>query len=131
MTIDRIGAGVRYLPTVNLLDITSLYSWVKMRTISKDYGKKFFKRNEILISVLFVYMVVIFLLFTIVYLGRLPLLSKEQEIVFMFILFYDFVIFLVLILSVFFNSARFNNYYDAHIYRLAKIRALLKEIHTF
>ena len=130
MTIDRIGSGVRYLPTVNLLDITSLYSWVKMRTISKDYGKKFFKRNEILISVMFVYMVAILLLFTVIYLGRLPL-SEEQEIVFMSILFYDFMIFLVLILSVFFNSARFNNYYDAHIYRLAKVRAMLKEIHTF
>ena len=48
ITIDRINKRVKYLPTINILDVTSLYSWLKMRRIIKDYGNRIFLRNEII-----------------------------------------------------------------------------------
>lgn len=43
----------KFLPTINLLDQLSLNSWVELRKLSIDYGKRYFFRHEIFLPVMF------------------------------------------------------------------------------
>ena len=43
----------KILPTVNFLDQVTLHSWIDLRKIAIDYGKKYFYRHEIFMPVAF------------------------------------------------------------------------------
>jgi hypothetical protein len=43
----------KLLPTINITDRLSLNTWLELRKLSVDYGRKFFKRHELLMPVLF------------------------------------------------------------------------------
>ena len=62
MTVKSAGKSVRkLLPTLNLIDEVSLHSWLNMRRIGLDYGKKFVYRREILLPVFLSMMAVNFI----------------------------------------------------------------------
>lgn len=46
-------SGIKLLPTVNLLDPLSLKTWLRLRFLVLDYGKRYFIRHEILIPLFF------------------------------------------------------------------------------
>ena len=41
------------LPTINFLDQVSLHTWIDLRKMTIDYGKKYFFRHEIFMPVVF------------------------------------------------------------------------------
>lgn len=43
----------KLLPTVNFLDQVTLHSWIDLRKLAIDYGKKYFYRHEIFMPVAF------------------------------------------------------------------------------
>lgn len=47
----------KVLPTLNLVDSTSVYSWLKLRKIVNSYGTRFFRRHEMYLAVLLVMMI--------------------------------------------------------------------------
>jgi hypothetical protein len=43
----------KLLPTINMLDKVSLHTWLDLRKLTIDYGKKYFKRHELFMPVIF------------------------------------------------------------------------------
>jgi succinate dehydrogenase hydrophobic anchor subunit len=43
----------KLLPTINFLDQVSLHTWIDLRKLSIDYGKKYFFRHEMFMPVVF------------------------------------------------------------------------------
>lgn len=43
----------KYLPTVNILDQLTLNSWLELRKLTIDYGKKYFYRHQVFMPVIF------------------------------------------------------------------------------
>ncbi len=62
MSVKSTGKSLRkMLPTLNLIDEISLHSWLNMRRIGLDYGKKFVYRREILLPVFLLMMTLNFI----------------------------------------------------------------------
>jgi hypothetical protein len=43
----------KLLPTFNILDQVSMNTWINLRKLSIDYGRKYFHRHEIFLPVVF------------------------------------------------------------------------------
>jgi hypothetical protein len=43
----------KLLPTINILDQVTMHTWMNVRKLSIDYGKKYFYRHEIFLPVMF------------------------------------------------------------------------------
>lgn len=140
ITVDRKDYKMRYLPIINLADITSINSWLKMRTMTKEYGRKFFKRQEALMSFEVCNMIIslglfLFSYFTIQNIESTNLMDKinyfnNQKSIFMGLMLLDFLVHLVYILVLFFMAAQINKYYDIHIHSLLQVKEILKELYT-
>lgn len=50
---DMTYRDTKYLPTINILDELSLNSWVELRKLAMDYGRKFCFRHKIFLTVIF------------------------------------------------------------------------------
>ena len=53
------GEVKKLLPTLNLIDPSSLRSWLSMRRVGFDYGRKFFFRHRIFIVVNIIFMLIL------------------------------------------------------------------------
>lgn len=53
--------ATKLFPTINLIDGTSLISWLNMRRLGLDYGKKYFFRHEIFLPVTLILMLLMLL----------------------------------------------------------------------
>lgn len=99
----------KFVPTLNLLDVTSAYTWLKMRRIVKNYGKSMTDRHELLIPAIFVYMVFIYMFN---WMKNLKLFKFDTAFIneltpFLNI---DYVAFTILILFLLLTIARVNRY---------------------
>ena len=68
----RESKDISILPTVNLIDIQSMYTWRSLYTINQEYGKKFFIRHKIYIPFVIILMMVdsILLALTMLYIRK-------------------------------------------------------------
>jgi hypothetical protein len=123
-------SSAKFVPTLNLLDVTSAYTWLKMRRVVKDYGKRMTVRHELLIPAIFIYMVFIYMFN---WVKNLELVSFDHAFIknlspFLNI---DYVMFSVLILYLLLTIARVNRYYKYHILAIQKVCALIHELSVF
>ena len=51
----------KLLPTINITDQLSLNTWLDLRKLAVDYGRKYFKRHEIFTPVLFILAILSFI----------------------------------------------------------------------
>lgn len=105
----------RYVPTINILDISSAFSWYKMRRVVRYYGQNMNMRHEVLVPAILLYMVFIYIFN---WAKNLEIISIQkgsfiQEIT--PVLYVDYVVFSAVILLVFFTIARVNYYTLIHI----------------
>lgn len=103
----------KLLPTLNLLDITTLFAWSKMRKVVKDYGKRMNKRQELLLPLIFLYMIIVI---AFIWLTHFKIVKIEEKLLneiapFCYI---DFVLLTILTLRLVYSAARVNWYYDFH-----------------
>lgn len=68
----------KLLPTVNFLDQVTLHSWIDLRKLAIDYGKKYFYRHEIFMPVAF-YLAIGCLLIAFLMLADLIPFSTSEE----------------------------------------------------
>lgn len=120
----------KYLPTFNLLDITTAYSWSKMRRIVKDYGRRMTVRHELLLPVIFMYMIFVY---GFIWCSNLKVVNLNKELMESIIpfLYIDFTVLTILTLSLLYFAARVNWFYNFHIYKIEKIKKLIKEMYIF
>jgi succinate dehydrogenase hydrophobic anchor subunit len=120
----------KYLPTLNLLDITTAYSWSKMRRIVKDYGKRMTVRHEILLPVIFLYMILVYLFIYLTQFNIIPINEELRKTLNPF-LYIDFVVLTLLTLVLLYFAARVNWFYSFHVFKIEKIKKMIKEMYTF
>lgn len=121
----------KVLPTISLLDVASVYSWLKMRKVAKSYGNKFFKRHELYLAVIFLLMIFLLVVFVLAHFDFILILSKETKLQFKSVIISDFLIASLFSVSIMFFSARLNGYYDTHIYEFIKVKETVQEIYRF
>lgn len=122
--------GVKHLPTLNLLDITTAHSWSKMRRIVKDYGKRMTIRHELLLPVIFLYMIVVYLFIWLAHFKIIPINKELLDNLNPFI-YIDFVLLTSMTLVLVYHTARVNWFYDSHIFKIEKIKKMIKEMYIF
>lgn len=110
----------KFVPTINMLDVSSAYTWLKMRRIVKDYGKSMTDRHELLITAVFIYMIFIYILNW----GKnFKLIKSNSNFITELAPFLniDYVAFSALILFLLLTIARVNRYYIHHILVVQRI----------
>jgi hypothetical protein len=120
----------KYLPNMNILDITTAQSWFKMRTIVKDYGYRMTVRHELLLPAIFIYMLVVY---AYIWLTHFKIIKIKQTVneSLMPYLYTDFVVLTVLTLSQIYSIARVNWFYTFHIRRINRIKQLINDFRVF
>lgn len=105
----------RYVPNINILDITSAFTWYKMRRVVRYYGHNMTVRHEILIPAIFLYMIFIYMFNWIKNLNIVEhkIGSFIDEIT--PVLYVDYVVFSAVILFMFLTIAWVNYYTLLHI----------------
>lgn len=120
----------KLLPTINLLDITTVFAWSKMRKVVKDYGRRMNKRQELLLPLIFIYMIIVI---AFIWLTHFKIIKIDKKLLdeiapFCYI---DFVLLTILTLRLVYSAARVNWYYDFHFVQIEKIKKLIQEIYNF
>jgi len=130
ISISRQDSSLKFLPSISIVDKLNIHSWMKARILVREYGQKFFKRHEITMTTLGIWNIFSLILLIFLYLNviKIQYLARRSLII---TLLFDFIIFSILILGIFFNAAMLNSYYESHIYKLVKLKELTSEIYNF
>lgn len=68
----------KLLPTINFLDQVSLHSWIDLRKLAIDYGKKYFYRHEIFMPVAFYLAVACLMVAFFMLVDKVPFSTAEE-----------------------------------------------------
>ncbi|KRX01123.1 hypothetical protein PPERSA_08224 [Pseudocohnilembus persalinus] len=115
----------KIFPSLNLANDMSLRNWFKLRAILKDYGSKYFKRFEYLLSIIVLTQVFIFLwVFTSLYIeSQIP---KSLMITLLF----ESILTLGIILTLMWKGAQINQYDSQHQILILKNIKLIQDLGT-
>lgn len=122
----------KVFPTVNILDKTSLLSWLQMRRIAIDYGRKYFYRHELFLPVSFMISVFAMILIGAILYCHLKLgmfedrASEILRLVYLLIL--DSVVFGFMSFHFMYTSGGINSQFSEHIVLLKNNRAILADL---
>lgn len=121
----------RYVPNINILDITSAFTWYKMRRVVRYYGHNMTVRHEILIPAIFLYMIFIYMFNWIKNLDIIG--QKEGSIIAEItpVLYVDYVVFTVVILFLFLTIAWVNYYTLLHIVAIQRVKVFINDLRWF
>ena len=122
----------KVFPTVNLLDKTSLLSWLQLRRIAIDYGRKYFYRHELFLPVSFMISIFAMILIgTILYCHlKLGMFSgNSSEILrLIYLLVLDSVVFGFMSFHFMYTAGAINSQFGEHIVLLKNNRAILADL---
>jgi hypothetical protein len=120
----------KYLPNLNVLDPNSLITWRKARTVIRVYGQKMTLRQEIFMPVMMFWMIGMILFIYLNHFGAFSV-SKTVQDTLLPLMYIDFVVFTVMILTLLYTVARVNRFFRLHIKKLEKLKLLIKEMNTY
>jgi hypothetical protein len=118
----------KYVPNINVLDLTSALTWYKMRRIVRYYGNNMSVRHEILIPAIFLYMVFIYMFnwfknLDIIDDKNSPFIQKITP-----ILYVDYVLFTAVILTLFLTIAWLNYYVTWHCIAIQRVKIFVNDL---
>ena len=124
---------VNLLPTINLVDQVSLDSWINLRKLCIDYGKKYYKRHEIFLPVVFIVAGIASCLFFVLNYFRMPLddhyaaeISKGKVFIICYFSYFMFIFFYLL-----FKAAAINDQFDYQISTLRKNKQIYRDLLSY
>ena len=125
----------KLLPSVNILDQTTLHSWIDLRKLAIDYGKKYFFRHEIFMPVAFYTAAACLLLIFFILINFLTFGTTENDIIeknkMIVVLGVTALYFLVLFFWMLYSSAHVNEQFDLHKKILKVNKDLIQDIEIF
>lgn len=126
---DRTISSKKLLPTVNLADIQSVSTWIKLRKIVQNYGRRFFLRHELfMMAATVICTLAIVMAFGLRYLLdnlEEPITEKIEDLTYIILIQYIIVGFLNRRLLR--AAALANKEIDSHIHILKKNRDLIQQ----
>jgi hypothetical protein len=108
-----------------------VYSWFKLRKLTRHYGNKFFKRHELYLAVVFLVMIFLLVVFVLAHFDILIVLDTRVKLQFKSVVITDFLISSIFSLSMLYMSAKLNGFYTEHIYQFIKAKEIVQEIYRF
>lgn len=110
----------KFLPTINLIDGFSTESWMTLRILATDYGKKFFYRHELFLPVmLLISLTSLFLSVATFYFGldvsRDAKIEPNINFIYSIVCDLNFVVFIICFLTLLIRAAKINEQFDQHI----------------
>jgi hypothetical protein len=126
------------LPTINVLDRQTMYSWRTLYALNQEYGKKFFIRHKIfipfVIGLLLLDGVLLFIVMS--YLGKEGRIQSGDKEVEMYLLLalrvnLDLLLYFIMTLAILVMAASFNESYELPTDLLRKLSYSLENARTF
>jgi hypothetical protein len=125
----------KLLPTINILDVVSLHSWIDLRKLTIDYGRKYFFRHEIFMPVVFLISITCLVSIFVILADFIPFGNSEStktELKKMLVgLSGAAAYFLTLFFSLLYSAALINEQFDIHKEILQNNKDLLQDISMF
>ena len=122
--------AAKLLPTINLVDQVSLNSWISMRKLCIDYGKKYYKRHEIFLPVVFIVAMIASFIFIVLYFFDLPVddhyakeISKGKAFIICYFSYFMFIFFYLL-----FMAGAINDQFEQQINILKKNKQVYRDL---
>ena len=122
----------KLMPTIDLTCIHSINSWVFLRAVSSDYGRKFFYRHQILMSLMFSITIIHFvLLLEIKVLRIFNFLEEIEADKFFALLIFEFTTCLIMTMTILHMASRINSSFANHREIILNNLNLTREIYEF
>lgn len=123
----------KFFPTINILDPLSLYSWVQMRRLVIDVGKKYFYRHEVFLPVMLFLSVSELVGAGVLYYCQVKLKLFEADPTFIvtrliIFLMANSVIFGLMSVHFLFSSGAINSEFSEHLHILKKNKTILQDL---
>ena len=127
---SEVVSTVKLLPTINLVDQVSLDSWISFRKLCIDYGKKYYKRHEVFLPMVFIAAMVYGFKFALLFFFQMPFADKfeieiKKTMVFSAM---HFTILIIMFFNLLFKAAAINDQFEAHIDILKKNKQVYKDL---
>ena len=126
------------LPTLNVLDPQSMYTWRSLYTINQEYGRKFFIRHKIYIPFVLIILLIDFLLLYMItsYLSSNGRAKSMDFSVLSYVMLsirvnFDILLYFIMTLAILVISASFNESYELPTDILRKLTFCLKNAKQF
>lgn len=122
----------KLMPTIDLTCIHSLNSWIMLRTVCADYGRKYFYRHEIFMPIMFGTSIFNFVVILEVRLfGIINYLDARETEKFFILLIIEFSSFMVLTISILQMASRINKKFSQHRELISNNLNVFREIFEF
>lgn len=125
---DTRISHLKLLPTINVIDVVSLSTWVSLRKLCLDYGKKFFYRHQLFMPIIFIIglksIISAFIIYYIQDSRSQEINDKLTDLIYFLIL--DFFLMFYMFFMMLYGSALINKEFDLHIEILKGNRDLIK-----
>lgn len=131
-SIHRTQGNIRYLPMINFLDFTTLWSWKSMLTINKNYGKKYFIRHQMFLAFVLITTLTNYYVLKKVLEDSTGFDKEEYESISVcFFIYFDLFSFYWMLLTLLIKAGNFNSYYSEHLYRIQTKVLVLEKVRLF
>ncbi len=131
-SIHKTQGNFRYLPMVNFLDFTSLWSWKSMLAINRNYGKKYFIRHQMFLAFVLVVTVTNYYVLKKVLEGTEKIEEESFEnIGVCFFIYFDLLSFYGMLLTLLIKAGNFNDFYSDHQYKIQTKVLILERVRLF
>lgn len=124
----------KIFPTINLTSKKSIHSWLLLRRLSSDYGKKYLHRHEIFLPVLLLTCLTSFLLFLdSSYFHLLPLspIASDRAPTYRSLLLLTVLVLMLISFSLLLLAGSINDFFGSHVHSIIETRLFFKDLAQF